>query len=129
MTVTINAVSGTGVVTTSDGSGIVKLQSNSVTTNALAWVNFAGASGTRNASYNVSSVTRNGTGDYTVNFANALSDTNYVAVQSTGDASLNGRFAFAYNAAPTTTTYRFITTTFAGSPTDFTYVACAIFGN
>ena len=42
MTVTINAVSGTGVVTTSDGSGIVKLQSNSVTTNALAWVNFNG---------------------------------------------------------------------------------------
>jgi hypothetical protein len=29
------------------------------------------------SSYNVSSITKNGTGDYTVNFATALADTNY----------------------------------------------------
>lgn len=77
MTTTINASTSTGLVSTADTSGIIKLQSNGVTTNALAWVNFAGASGTRAANYNVSSVTRNGTGDYTITFTNALSDTNY----------------------------------------------------
>jgi hypothetical protein len=45
---------------------------------AKAWVNFDGT-GTPaiRASYNVSSITDNGTGDYTVNFTNALADANY----------------------------------------------------
>lgn len=46
-----------------------------------AWVNFNG-SGTVaiRASYNVSSITDNGAGDYTVNFATALADANYASV-------------------------------------------------
>jgi hypothetical protein len=44
---------------------------------ARAWVNFAGSSGTINSSQNVSSVTRNGTGDYTINFTTAMPDANY----------------------------------------------------
>lgn len=43
-----------------------------------AWVNFNGTTGAIRASYNVSSVTRNGTGDYTVNFTTVLADANYV---------------------------------------------------
>ena len=96
MTVTINAVSGTGLTQTSDGSGIVKLQSNGVTTNALAWVNFNGTltgTITPRANYNVGSVTKNGTGDYTCNFTNALSDANYSALATpcrniTGDSNM-----------------------------------------
>jgi hypothetical protein len=45
-----------------------------------AWVNFDGTTATPStirASFNVSSVTRNATGDYTVNFATALVDANY----------------------------------------------------
>lgn len=45
-----------------------------------AWVNFngtAGASPVVRASFNVSSVTRGGTGQYTINFTNAFADTNY----------------------------------------------------
>jgi hypothetical protein len=44
-----------------------------------AWVNFDGttAPGTIRASGNVSSVTRNATGDYTVNFATAMPDASY----------------------------------------------------
>ena len=83
MTTTLNAVSGTGLVQTSDGSGILKVQSNSVTTNALAWVNFNGVTtATIRASYNVSSVTRNSTGLYTISFTNNLSDANYSIVGS-----------------------------------------------
>jgi hypothetical protein len=42
-----------------------------------AWVHFTASNGTRNGSGNVSSVTRNGTADYTVNFATAMPDGNY----------------------------------------------------
>jgi len=49
---------------------------------AKAWVNFDGTTAspsTIRASYNVSSVTKNGTGDYTINFTTALADANYSA--------------------------------------------------
>jgi len=43
-----------------------------------AWVNFYGVTAvTVRASFNVSSVVRNATGDYTVNFTNAFPDANY----------------------------------------------------
>jgi len=46
-----------------------------------AWVNFNGTSTVAiRASYNVSSITDNGTGDYTVNFTTAMADANYSAV-------------------------------------------------
>ena len=45
-----------------------------------AWVNFNGTGTVAiRASGNVSSITDNGTGDYTVNFTTAMSDVNYVA--------------------------------------------------
>lgn len=59
-----------------------------------AWVNFNGTGTVAiRASFNVSSITDNGTGDYTVNFTNPLADANYAAVASTqggtGLASVN----------------------------------------
>ena len=44
-----------------------------------AWVNFDGTATppTIRASFNVSSVTRNGTGDFTITFSNAFADGNY----------------------------------------------------
>lgn len=46
-----------------------------------AWVNFNGTGTVAiRASGNVSSITDNGTGDYTVNFATAMPDANYSAV-------------------------------------------------
>jgi hypothetical protein len=47
---------------------------------AKAWVNFAGASGTIGASYNVASVSRGSAGVYTVNFTTAFSSTSYAIV-------------------------------------------------
>ena len=47
---------------------------------ARAWVNYNGVTPTINASYNISSVTRNTAGDYTVNFTTAMTDANYAAV-------------------------------------------------
>jgi hypothetical protein len=54
-----------------------------------AWVNFNGTGTVAiRASGNVSSITDNGTGDYTVNFATALTDVNYAGVSGlTSDGS------------------------------------------
>lgn len=47
---------------------------------AKAWVNFNGTGTVAiRAQLNVSSITDNGTGDYTVNFSSALTDANYAA--------------------------------------------------
>lgn len=57
-----------------------------------AWVNFSGLTspGTINSSGNVSSVARNGTGDYTVNFTTALPDADYsIAGMSVGNSPTN----------------------------------------
>ena len=47
---------------------------------AKAWVNFNGTGTVAiRAQFNVSSITDNGTGDYTVNFTTAMPDANYMA--------------------------------------------------
>lgn len=51
-----------------------------------AWANFNGTTGAVRASGNVTSVTKNATGDYTVNFDTAMPDANYaVSVTATDD--------------------------------------------
>ena len=79
---------------TIDTSGNLKFDSGygSVATvyGCRAWVNFNG-SGTVaiRGSGNVSSITDNSTGNYTVNFATDMPDTNYSAVQGYTPASSN----------------------------------------
>lgn len=75
--------------TISDGTNSTSA-TNAIQGSAKAWVNFAGASGTRNASHNVSSVTRTATGVYTVNFANALADANYTVTANANQGSSAG---------------------------------------
>jgi hypothetical protein len=82
---------------------------------AKAWVNFNGTGTVAiRASYNVSSITDNGTGDYTVNFTSALADANYSAVAggnctgatfTVAQPNTNGSFAYV---APTTSACRFL---------------------
>jgi len=74
-----------------DGNGDLQFNSGygSVATayGCRAWINFDGTAGTIGSgrgSGNVSTVTDNGTGDYTVNFATAMPDANY-SVVATGD--------------------------------------------
>jgi hypothetical protein len=96
MTTTINANTSAGLVYTADTSGVVKLQSNGVTTNALAYVLIAGSSSPTayaNSSYNVSSITYNAGGDYQVNFTNALAYQNMVAVTTNASSSTQPVYA------------------------------------
>ena len=137
MTVTINAVTSTGLVQTSDGSGVIKLQSNGVTTNALAWVNFDGTAAspiTPRANYNISSVTKNATGDYTLNFTSALTDANFALIGNCLSNSTIATRGFLSNSSatsytPSTSSARFATIAAGVGNTDYQYIYCAVFGN
>jgi hypothetical protein len=73
--------------TIQDGAGNSTSTTNLVKAPCVAWVKYNGVAQTIGASYNVSSVTYSATGQYVVNFTNALSDTNYCAVLGAGYTS------------------------------------------
>ena len=74
-----------------DGSGNSTAATNCIKGSAKAWVNFTGSTGgaTINQSYNVSSITRNSRGNYTINFTTALSTTGYAGLISCSCTSDN----------------------------------------
>ena len=83
--------------TISGTSGVTFPDSTSMQTGqqaCKAWVNFNGTGTVAiRDGYNVSSITDNGTGDYTVNFTTAMPDANYSAVGLTGrDGGLGERY-------------------------------------
>jgi hypothetical protein len=102
-----------------------------------AWVNFNGTGTVAiRASGNVSSITDNGTGDYTVNFTTAMADANYSAVGSTsyiGTSAYPAAIAFnnnnsnAASVPPTTTALRVSTRNINGNQADIDYVYVSIF--
>ena len=64
---------------------------------AKAWINFDGTAasiGTGRESYNVSSVTDNGTGDYTINFTNNMANANYAVVISSNMLGSNANATY-----------------------------------
>jgi hypothetical protein len=121
----------------SNGSGfndVVSFQNSSGTQNGTlcrTWVNFNGTGTVAiRASFNVSSITDNGTGDYTVNFATTLADANYVAVLTHSNSSSNADFAILSagqgGADPTSSTIRIRSAT-NGNVTDTAFANVAIF--
>lgn len=115
------------------GSGVLATQ-NGMTGIAKAWANWTGTTGTIRGSFNVSSVTRNGTGDYTVNFTTTMADANYSSVGSCSSDSAPSQavmimdFSGVSNAvvAPTTSAIR-VSTTVIGAGKDVVYASIAIF--
>ena len=101
-----------------------------------AWVNFNGTGTVAiRASGNVSSITDNGVGDYTVNFTTAMVDANYTTVGSTGGyngaSSVSSNATFRINpasGATYSTSAVKVTTGYAdGNLTDYLYVTAVIF--
>ena len=91
---------------------------------ARAWVNFdgtgsTGANQTIRASGNVSTVYKNGSGDFTVTFSTAMPDANY-AVVSTPDNTISAApISYLENGtAPTTSAFRIIFSTGSGVKVD-----------
>lgn len=106
---------------------------------ARAWVNFNGTGTVAiRESGNVSSVTDNSTGDYTINFTTALTDANYslnvtTSNPSSGAAGSGPVSLFITNGtntrvAPTTSAARFLTFNYnASALIDCEYVLCSVF--
>ena len=95
-----------------------------------AWVNFNGTGTVAiRASGNVSSITDNGVGDYTVNFTTAMPDANYaVAGMAHALASSNGTLQLnASSVAPAAGSLRVGVITPANASFDPTHVTIAIF--
>lgn len=105
-----------GCITTDDIAAAAvttaKLGSNEASGLCKAFVNFNGTGTVAiRASYNVSSITDNGVGDYTVNFTTALADANYaiVATCSGNLIAQTGRTATISGAVPTASAARIAT--------------------
>jgi hypothetical protein len=93
-----------------------------------AWVNFNGSTSAISASFNVSSVVRNGTGDYTINFTNSMPDDNYSVVGSAGNAASSSRLIFVLLPNRTSSAARVSTVNeSAGGLSDAADISSAIF--
>jgi hypothetical protein len=138
MAVTIDGSA--GVTTNAGGSVNPSTNVDGINYSCRAWCNFDGTlSGTitPRAGGNVTSITKNATGDYTVNLTNALSDTNYcVSLVGNGSYGVDRschpaiftNIAAATEAAPTTTSFKVGFCNAAGSAgQDLKYISVAVF--
>jgi hypothetical protein len=123
--------------TLSDGTNSTSA-TNCILGSAKAWVNFDGTGTvTVRASYNVSSITDNGTGDYTINFTNALPDANYAPIiasqlDQTGGAgnATMGSGIYRTSDALSTSSFRFyaaFSTAGGQAQADMTTLAVSVF--
>jgi hypothetical protein len=130
----INSVapSTSGNVLTSDGTSWTSAANINY---VKAWVNFDGTGTVAiRGSYNVSSITDNGTGDYTINFTTAMPNTNYATVASCGQPS-QAKMSVDINVVadgpvsdspPTVNSFRIYTSNYASTYTDSNYVSVAV---
>jgi hypothetical protein len=101
---------------------------NVIQGSAKAWANFNGTGTVAiRASYNVSSITDNGTGDYTVNFTNAFADVNYSTVLTGGNSGGIVATMADGSTAPTTSAVRIRTANSSFVLTDQAITNVAIF--
>ena len=120
-------------MTISGTSGVTFPDSTSMTTGqqaCKAWVCFNPASSAAIlSSYNVSSITVNGTGNFTVNITNALANANYASVGSASYTDTSTVRVVVFNPNTRTTTQCQLTTISASNTatSDPTRVSVAIF--
>jgi len=138
-TITTATITTATVTTLNTPTGVLAAQ-NGMTGIAKAWCNFDSSSGSTviRASFNVSSVTFNATGDYTVNFATALTDANYASFACASpeygvtpgamiqmDCGASG----LSQQNPTTSGFRFAVIRPSGTAHNSTYVMACALGN
>lgn len=118
-TIRVNNIQTTGGADNFSPGTITTLQSGM----ADAWVNFNGT-GTVSirSSYNVSSITDNGVGDYTVNFSTAFADANYTFTWAGGKRFQSwGIFLQHESFDPAAGSHRFRSVTTGDGATDSTF--------
>lgn len=121
----------TSVASNAANTAVVLQDSGSNSNTCRAWVNFKGTGTVAiRASFNVSSITDNGTGQYTVNFTVAMLDTNYCTVlggSGPGAAGTNKSFFIDEGTTPTTTSIRLLNESSNGTDVDADYNTVAVF--
>ena len=116
-------ISGTNGVTFPDSTSMQTGQQA-----CKAWVNFNGTGTVAiRESYNVSTITDNGPGDYTVNFTTAMVDANYSAIGIGGDGGNGVRSPGA--TTYTTGSFRFPVRNLDNGLTDPVFMNVTIFSN
>ena len=115
--------------TLSNKAGTASVPSDTIVSGtAKAWVNFNGTGTVAiRRAFNVSSITDNGTCDYTVNFTTAMSDTNYAAVGITGSTAGGAAKMLVPGGAQTASACRVTGFVYNASKTDSDYVSVTIF--
>ena len=131
-------MAGTVVLSTlNDSSGVLATQ-NGMTGIAKAWARFGTSSATIAGSFNVSSITRNAAGDYTINFTTAMPNANYANVATCAYsagvtismATVNYSSQSNAYVAPTTSAYRVsVTSPSSTSGVDSDYISTAAFSS
>lgn len=119
------------ISTLSDGTNSTS-STNCIQGSAKAWVKYNSIAQTISGSYNVSSVTYNSTGIFTINFTNALSNANYVITGNCNSPSTaNGIFqgTNSSGAPPTTTAAQVLTVNTAQAVANYNNVNVVIIGN
>jgi hypothetical protein len=124
-----------------DGTGNITIPATSISgaNVAKAWVNFngtgtIGTNQTIRSQYNVSSITKNGVGNYTVNFSTAMLDSNYTVLgtstatnSNTDGATNHNNIVSAY--AANISYANVMTLDSSGGYQDAITISVAIFGN
>jgi hypothetical protein len=126
-------VNGTYKVTVVTGTTIT-YQVPSVVTGTVGGTAVVRPSIINGTPYNVSSITKNGTGSYTINFATALGDTSYSLSGSASNSTQMGQIFQSDGSSRTTSSCALATsyvnnTAGGGAPTDYTLINVTIFGN
>jgi hypothetical protein len=136
---TMPAAAGTVVIQNASNNLLMNsgYGSDAVAYGCRAWVNFNGQGTVAiRASGNVTSITDNGTGDYTVNFTTAMPDANYDVALTAGYTTDGGNPSFGIanrigttgnEQAPTTSNFRFNVCNTTGNANDSKYVFASIF--
>ncbi len=111
---------------------------NVIQGSAKAWARFTGSTGAIEGSFNVSSITRNAAGDYTVNFTTAMPNANYATVANCPYiagvaltiAATNWSVISGTYVTPTTTAYRIaVTSTSSTTGYDPNFISTAAFSS
>jgi hypothetical protein len=117
------------ISTLSDGTNSTS-STNCIQGSAKAWVKFDGTTGgtaTIKGSFNVSSVTRNSTGNYTVNYTTAMLNANYAAMCSGKyDAVASNTNVTSFSANSYTTTSIVVVSGYGGAATNLDFLFCNV---
>jgi hypothetical protein len=128
MAVTIDGSA--GVTTNAGGSVNPSTNIDGINYSCRAWVNFNGDGTVAiRASGNVSSITDNGTGDYTANFTTAMPDANYGYALSGSQVGANQSNINPRDAGFATSSFRITTFNMDATPAarDYDLVSISVF--